>query len=82
MVLRFKIGTAEEAQALAEATHILFLDVWEFNNEWADIRLSKDVVRLHLNSRCLPIRDANTELHRSRHCSDYYRPHCNMHIHH
>ncbi|SLM36622.1 zinc carboxypeptidase [Lasallia pustulata] len=44
VVLRFKIQTAEEAQALAEATHVLFLDVWEFNNEWVDIRLSKDVV--------------------------------------
>ena len=47
MVLRFKIQTAEEAQALAEATNILFLDVWEFTSEWVDIRLSKDVVRLH-----------------------------------
>lgn len=47
VVLRFKTQTAEEAQAIADATHILFLDVWEFNTEWVDIRLSKDVVRSH-----------------------------------
>ncbi len=45
VVLRFNIGSAEEAGALAEAVNVLFLDVWEFNSEWVDIRLSKDVVR-------------------------------------
>jgi extracellular matrix protein 14 len=44
VVLRFKIRTAEEAKALAEASDILFLDVWEFNDDWADIRVAKDVV--------------------------------------
>jgi extracellular matrix protein 14 len=44
VVLRFKIRTVEEASALAEAADTLFLDVWEFNDDWADIRLSKDVV--------------------------------------
>jgi extracellular matrix protein 14 len=44
VVLRFKIRTVEEASALAEAACILFLDVWEFTDDWADIRLSKDVV--------------------------------------
>lgn len=44
VVLRFKIGSAEEAKALAEAADILFLDVWEFNEDWADIRVAKDVV--------------------------------------
>lgn len=44
VVLRFKIRTAEEAQALADATDSLFLDVWEFNEDWADIRIAKDVV--------------------------------------
>lgn len=43
-MLRFKIRTAEEAEALAEAVDILFLDVWEFNDDWADLRLAKDVV--------------------------------------
>ena len=44
MVLRFNISTAEEASALAEASDILFLDVWEFNEDWVDIRIAKDVV--------------------------------------
>jgi extracellular matrix protein 14 len=44
VVLRFRIGTAEEASALADAADVLFLDVWEFNEDWADLRLSKDVV--------------------------------------
>jgi extracellular matrix protein 14 len=44
IVLRFKIRTVEEASALAEAADVLFLDVWEFNDDWADIRLSKHVV--------------------------------------
>jgi len=46
IVLRFTIETAEEASSLAEACRILFLDVWEFNSDWADIRIAKDVVRL------------------------------------
>lgn len=66
VVLRFKIQTAEEAQALAEATHVLFLDVWEFNNEWVDIRLSKDVVRFHPNLHSYP-------LWHTHHCSYRYR---------
>lgn len=44
VVLRFRIRTADEATALAEASDILFLDVWEFNEDWADIRVAKDVV--------------------------------------
>ena len=47
IVLRFKINTADEAKALAEASDILFLDVWEFNEDWADIRVAKDVVSQH-----------------------------------
>lgn len=44
VVLRFKIRTAEEAAALAEAVDILFLDVWEYSEDWADLRVAKDVV--------------------------------------
>ena len=46
LVLRFTITTPEEAAALAEAADTLFLDVWEFNADWVDIRIAKDVVRL------------------------------------
>ncbi|KFY82237.1 hypothetical protein V500_10701 [Pseudogymnoascus sp. VKM F-4518 (FW-2643)] len=44
VVLRFNITTEEEEAALAEAADILFLDVWEFTNNWADIRLAEDDV--------------------------------------
>ena len=44
VVLRFKLKTVEEAKALAEASNTLFLDIWEFNEEWVDVRLSKAVV--------------------------------------
>ncbi|KAL1606521.1 putative metallocarboxypeptidase ecm14 [Paraconiothyrium brasiliense] len=44
IVLRFTITTPDEALALAEAADILFLDVWEFNSDWVDIRIAKDVL--------------------------------------
>jgi extracellular matrix protein 14 len=44
LVLRFTLTTPAEAAALAEAAEILFLDVWEFNADWVDIRIAKDVV--------------------------------------
>lgn len=46
MVLRFNITNEHEAAALAEASNALYLDVWEFSENWVDIRLAKDVVRL------------------------------------
>lgn len=49
VVLRFNIRSPEEAVALTEAVNVLFLDVWEFNSDWVDIRLAKDVVRLAWN---------------------------------
>jgi extracellular matrix protein 14 len=44
IVLRFNISSINEAEALAEAAAILFLDIWESSSEWVDIRLAKDVV--------------------------------------
>jgi hypothetical protein len=46
IVLRFKVRSAEEAAALAEASNILFLDVWESTRDWVDIRIAKDVVSI------------------------------------
>lgn len=46
VVLRFKIRSAEEASALAEASNVLFLDIWEFTKDWVDVRLAKEVVRV------------------------------------
>lgn len=48
VVLRFNITTSEEEAALAEAADILFLDVWEFTNNWADIRLAEDDVSISI----------------------------------
>jgi len=48
IVLRFNVSTATEARAIAEATEDLFLDVWEFNDNYVDIRLAKEVVILNL----------------------------------
>ncbi|KAI9779359.1 MAG: putative metallocarboxypeptidase ecm14 [Peltula sp. TS41687] len=44
LVLRFEINDADEAKALAEASNILFLDVWESREDWVDIRISKEVI--------------------------------------
>jgi extracellular matrix protein 14 len=46
VVLRFNLSTSYEEQALAEAADTLFLDVWEFTSNWADIRLREDDVGL------------------------------------
>ncbi|KAL8780620.1 MAG: hypothetical protein Q9194_000811 [Teloschistes cf. exilis] len=44
LVLRFNVQTPEEVAALTQAVDVLFLDVWEFNSDFVDIRVSKDVV--------------------------------------
>lgn len=44
-VLRFRIQSEAEAASLAEAVTALFLDVWEFTDDWVDIRLSEPAVR-------------------------------------
>ena len=46
VVLRFNLSTSFEERALAEAADTLFLDVWEFTSNWADIHLREDDVCL------------------------------------
>jgi hypothetical protein len=45
VVLRFNMSTPYEEKELAEAADTLFLDVWAFTNNWADIRLREEDVR-------------------------------------
>lgn len=44
IVLRIEVHSAEEVEALADAVNILFLDVWDSNQDYVDIRLAKEVV--------------------------------------
>ncbi|RAO71104.1 uncharacterized protein BHQ10_007116 [Talaromyces amestolkiae] len=44
IVLRIEVHNAEEIEALADAVNILFLDVWDSNENHVDIRLAKEVV--------------------------------------
>lgn len=44
VVVRFNISHADHATSLAEAADTLFLDLWEYNEDWVDIRLQKDLL--------------------------------------
>lgn len=81
VVLRFKIKSPEESKALAVATNALFLDVWEFNSEWADIRLAKDVVCCSLTTSYLLVCSIGS-ISRFLRYLDYSRLLYSMRIHH
>ena len=63
VVLRFDVKSPDEAEALSSAVRVLFLDVWESTPDWADIRLSKDVVSLALQGLG-PFTESRTRYHR------------------
>ncbi|KAK5127899.1 hypothetical protein LTR85_005016 [Meristemomyces frigidus] len=66
VVLRFNVSTSEEAKGLAEAADTLLLDVWEFSQDWVDIRLSKDIVGPLLGLLPASLQQAHTPLLRER----------------
>jgi extracellular matrix protein 14 len=75
VVLRFNLSTAQEEKALAEAADTLFLDVWEFTNNWADIRLRQDDVGM---SSSLSINSTNNI--RFLHSLDFFPSPSKKHI--
>jgi extracellular matrix protein 14 len=44
IVLRFNITTADDAHALIKAADKYFWDIWEFNANWADVRVNRDLL--------------------------------------
>jgi extracellular matrix protein 14 len=69
IVLRIEVHNAEEVEALADAVNILFLDVWDSNENYVDIRLAKEVVS---NEQPTDLCYACAYFNRSLHCSDYF----------
>jgi extracellular matrix protein 14 len=62
VVLRFNTSTPEEVRALSEIAHTMLLDVWEFTENWVDIRMSKDIVRDVLKLLPSSLQHAHTPL--------------------
>ena len=66
VVLRFNVSTSEEAKGLAEAADTLLLDVWEFTQDWVDIRLAKDIVPSLLGLLPASLQQSHTPLLQER----------------
>lgn len=66
IVLRFNITTAAEASSLAEAADTLILDVWEYTDDWVDIRLATDIVPSLLGLLPASLQHAHTPILQER----------------
>lgn len=58
VVLRFRVSSAEEIEALLKASDTLFIDVWSATEEWVDLRIAKDVVPSFLDLLPRPLRQS------------------------
>lgn len=57
LVLRFNITNRQQASSLRDAIDTLFLDVWEFTEDWVDMRVSQNLVSTR------PTDDSNVSSH-------------------
>ncbi|EED21911.1 zinc carboxypeptidase, putative [Talaromyces stipitatus ATCC 10500] len=83
IVLRMEVHSTEEVEALADAVNILFLDVWDSNENYVDIRMAKEVVPSLLGllpqslqkSHTLLIEDLSKAIYESRYPTRDYQRH-------
>lgn len=66
LLLRFNITTADEAHSLAAVANSMYLDVWEFTQDWADIRVATDVLPHVLKALPSSLQHAHTPLLQER----------------
>ena len=66
IVLRFNITSSDELRSLSTAADTLFLDVWEYTDDWVDIRLSKDILPSLLGLLPASLQHAHTPLLQER----------------
>ncbi|CAD0086687.1 unnamed protein product [Aureobasidium vineae] len=62
VVVRFNISNAQDASSLADAADTLFLDLWEFTDDWVDIRMQKDLIPSLLGLLPPPLHQAHNLL--------------------